>query len=50
MDSEREEKAELKEDIDRAFDFCRRITENNECDMLIPDEIMGTISDDGVYL
>lgn len=37
------EKIELKEDIDRGFDFVRRVIENNECDVLILDELLGVL-------
>lgn len=40
-----EEKKELKADIDKAFEFCRKASKNSECDMLILDEIMGAIAD-----
>lgn len=39
-----EEKKELKVDIDKAFDFCKNVFENRECDLLIMDEIMGVIT------
>lgn len=37
------EKAELMKEIDNAFSFCRRVVQNNECDVLILDEIMGVL-------
>lgn len=38
------EKAELQEEINEALAFVKKIVENNECDILILDEIMGSIS------
>ena len=38
-----EEKRELKKDIDRGFDFIKRVTANNECDVLILDELLGVL-------
>lgn len=40
-----EEKIELKKDIDTGFEFCKNVIKNNECDMLIIDEIMGVLAD-----
>lgn len=40
--SERE-KLELKEDIDRGFSFIKGLVSNNECDVLIIDELMGVL-------
>lgn len=37
------EKGELIKEIDKAFSFCRSAAENNECDVLILDEIMGVL-------
>lgn len=37
------QKAELKEDIDTAYSFCKKVLDNNECDVLILDEIMGVL-------
>lgn len=39
-----EEKAELKNDIDRAMEFCREVVNCGKCDMLILDEIVGAIN------
>ena len=39
-----EEKLELKKDIEKGFEFCKSVFQNNECDMLIIDEIMGVLS------
>lgn len=39
-----QEKRELKEDIDKAMAFVKNVIENNECDILIMDEIMGVLS------
>jgi cob(I)alamin adenosyltransferase len=38
------EKLELKKDIDAGFEFCKNVMKNNECDLLIIDEIMGVLS------
>ncbi|KRQ87225.1 Cob(I)yrinic acid a,c-diamide adenosyltransferase [Caloramator mitchellensis] len=38
-----EEKAELKKEIEKAFEFCKEVLKNKECDMLILDEIMGVL-------
>jgi len=38
-----EEKLELKKDIDKGFEFCKQVVKNNECDVLIIDEIMGVL-------
>lgn len=37
------EKKELIKEIDKAFSFCMSAAENNECDVLILDEIMGVL-------
>ena len=37
------EKTELKEDIDRGFDFIKNVVKNNECDVLIIDELLGVL-------
>lgn len=39
-----QEKRELKEDIAKAMSFVKNVIENNECDILIMDEIMGVLS------
>lgn len=39
-----EEKAELQEDIDKAYKFCMEQLKERKCDILIMDEIMGTLS------
>ncbi len=41
-----EEKAELKEEIQEAYRFCLKQLEEENCDILIMDEIMGTLSND----
>jgi cob(I)alamin adenosyltransferase len=38
------EKLELKKDIDTGFEFCKNVVKNNECDMLIIDEMMGVLT------
>lgn len=38
-----EEKLELKKDIDKAFEFCKNVLKDRECDLLILDEIMGVL-------
>jgi len=38
------EKEELKEDIDKALQFCSRVVKNIECDVLILDEVMGALN------
>lgn len=38
-----EEKAELKKEIEEAFEFCKKVLKNKECDVLILDEIMGVL-------
>lgn len=38
------EKAELREDVDKAIDFCKEVMDNNECDILILDEIMAVMT------
>ncbi|AJA47357.1 Cob(I)yrinic acid a,c-diamide adenosyltransferase [Clostridium pasteurianum DSM 525 = ATCC 6013] len=40
------EKAELKKEIQAAYRFCLDALENNKCDVLIMDEIMGAISNE----
>lgn len=37
------EKMELKEDINKAYEFCQRVLAEKSCDILILDEIMGVI-------
>lgn len=37
------QKAELKEEIIKAFDFCKNALNSRDCDMLIMDEIMGVL-------
>jgi len=37
------EKKELKEDIDRGFAFIKDVINNNECDILIIDELLGVL-------
>lgn len=37
------EKIELREDVGKAFEFCRKVSSGCECDVLILDEIMGVI-------
>lgn len=39
-----QEKLELKEDIQEAYKFCIKQLEEGNCDILIMDEIMGTLS------
>ena len=39
-----QEKAELKIEIDKAYMFCYDSLKNNECDVLIMDEVMGALS------
>lgn len=38
------EKAELKEEIDKAFRFCKKVSSTMECDVLILDEIMAVMA------
>lgn len=38
-----EEKAELKKEIEEAFEFCKKVLKDKECDVLILDEIMGVL-------
>lgn len=38
-----EEKAEVKKEIQTAFEFCKKVFQNKECDILIMDEVMGAI-------
>lgn len=38
-----QEKKELKEDIDRGFEFIEGVVANNECDVLIIDELLGVL-------
>lgn len=40
------EKLELKEDIQKAYDFCIQQLKEKNCDILIMDEIMGTLSNE----
>jgi cob(I)alamin adenosyltransferase len=37
------EKLELKEDVEKEFQFCKRVLREEQCHVLIMDEIMGTI-------
>ena len=37
------EKHDLKEDIDNGFEFIKRVVTNNECDVLIIDELLGVL-------
>ena len=37
------EKRELKEDIDKGFEFIKRVVSQNECDILIIDELLGVL-------
>lgn len=39
-----EEKAVLKEEVNRAYNFAMEVIKNNSCDVFILDEIMGIIS------
>ena len=39
-----EEKIELKEDVQKAYEFCRETLKEEKCDILIMDEIMGALS------
>lgn len=39
-----EEKQELKQEINEAYEFCMKALKNKECDILIMDEVMGTLS------
>ena len=39
-----EEKKALKEEIEKAFGFAQKVVNNNQCDVLILDEIMGVMS------
>lgn len=39
-----EEKQELKEDIDRGFGFIKSVVADNQCDVLIIDELLGVLS------
>ena len=39
-----EQKNELKKEIGQAFDFAKAVMERKECDVLILDEIMGTVN------
>jgi cob(I)alamin adenosyltransferase len=38
-----QEKQELKEDINYGFGFIKRVVSNNECDVLIIDELLGVL-------
>lgn len=38
------EKLELKEEVRKAFEFCKEVFLSSQCDILILDEIMGVIS------
>lgn len=38
-----QEKQELKEDIDKGFEFIKKVMVNNECDILIIDELLGVL-------
>jgi cob(I)alamin adenosyltransferase len=37
------EKLELKKDVQKAFQFCKKAVSGSECDILIMDEIMGAL-------
>lgn len=39
-----EEKEELKAEVQKAYEFCLETLENNGCDILIMDEVMGALS------
>lgn len=39
-----EEKKELKKEINKAYEFCMESLKNNECDILIMDEVMGVLA------
>lgn len=41
-----DEKAELKEEVREAYDFCTETLKNIKCDVLIMDEIMGVIKNE----
>lgn len=41
-----EEKKQLKIEVKKTFDFCLDAIENRKCDILIMDEVMGTLSND----
>lgn len=38
-----QEKRELKEDIDKGFEFIKKAVLNNECDIMIIDELLGVL-------
>lgn len=38
-----QEKKELKEDIDKGVEFIKKVIKNNECDVLIIDELLGVL-------
>jgi len=38
------QKAELKEEIQNAFEFCKKAARSKECDILIMDEIIGVLN------
>lgn len=40
-----QQKAQLKDEIKRAYDFCLDLIVNQKCDMLILDEILGAMQD-----
>ena len=39
-----EEKIELKEEVQKAYEFCKEALKEEKCDILIMDEIMGALS------
>lgn len=39
-----DEKVELKEDVQKAYEFCRKTLKEEKCDILIMDEVMGALS------
>ncbi|WP_300386517.1 cob(I)yrinic acid a,c-diamide adenosyltransferase [Clostridium sp.] len=41
-----EEKVELKEEVQKAFEFCKESLKQEKCDILIMDEIMGVLSNE----
>ena len=41
-----EEKIELKEDVQKAYEFCMETLKEEKCDILIMDEVMGALSND----
>ncbi|MGK0468813.1 MAG: cob(I)alamin adenosyltransferase [Clostridium sp.] len=39
-----EEKIELKEEVQKGYEFCRKALKEEKCDILIMDEVMGALS------